>query len=250
MAMKALTVSVLTCALLSGCVAKNSTGPGLSQDQLNATLEQQQQAYVEQVSAICVSPEQVTQVQQELATLNGKLEQMDETSAVVTPVPVAKVCPKSAIGDKLVLGEVEMTYVDEIGAGFATRIDTGAESSSVDARNIRPFERDGKDWVRFDMLIGSGEEATTKTVEARVVRNTRIKQQAGQESERRPVILAHIQIGEYKAETELNLTDRSHLEYPLLLGRKFMKDIAVVDVSKKFVHGKTAPTPKKAASKK
>ncbi|BFL84220.1 hypothetical protein LFREDSHE_26700 [Shewanella baltica] len=70
------------------------------------------------------------------------------------------------------------------------------------------------------------------------MRFVRIKQDASEKEDRRPVIHAHLKIGQYAAETDLNLTDRSHLDYPLLLGRKFMKDIAVVDVSQRYVHGK------------
>ncbi len=71
-----------------------------------------------------------------------------------------------------------------------------------------------------------------------MVRFVRIKQDADEKDDRRPVIHAHLKIGKYAAETDLNLTDRSHLEYPLLLGRKFMKDIAVVDVGQAYLHGK------------
>ena len=80
-----------------------------------------------------------------------------------------------------------------------------------------------------------------QTFESKVERFVRIKQD-GDENDRRPVIHAHLQIGNYKAETDLNLVDRSHLDYQLLLGRKFMQDIAVVDVGQTFVHGKTNPS--------
>lgn len=82
-----------------------------------------------------------------------------------------------------------------------------------------------------------GESKPASTYESKVVRFVRIKQE-GDVDDRRPVIHAHLKIGKYSAETDLNLTDRSHLDYPLLLGRKFIKDIAVVDVSQQFIHGK------------
>ena len=135
------------------------------------------------------------------------------------------------------LGAIENVYVDEVKASFDTRIDTGAESSSLDARNIILFERDGSQWVRFDVFT-QGDKQPAKTFESKVERFVRIKQDSDEKSDRRPVIHAHLEIGQYKAETDLNLSDRSHLEFPLLLGRKFMQDIAVVDVGQTFIHGK------------
>jgi hypothetical protein len=37
-------------------------------------------------------------------------------------------------------------------------------------------------------------------------------------------------------ETEFTLVDRSNFNYPLLLGRSFLKDVAIVDASVTFLH--------------
>lgn len=170
--------------------------------------------------------------------LNAKVADINvKPEPAVVPVVAPVQCPPSPIGDKFMLGAVEHVYIDEVKASFETRIDTGAESSSLDARNIILFERDGSQWVRFDVFT-EGKQQPAKTFESKVERFVRIKQDAEDKSDRRPVIHAHLEIGEYKAETDLNLSDRSHLEYPLLLGRKFMQDIAVVDVGQTFIHGK------------
>lgn len=90
-------------------------------------------------------------------------------------------------------------------------------------------------------MYTQGEKQPATNFESKVVRFVRIKQDANEKDDRRPVIHAHLKIGQYSAETDLNLTDRSHLDYPLLLGRKFIKDIAVVDVGQRYVHGKAKP---------
>ncbi|MEE3208742.1 MAG: RimK/LysX family protein, partial [Pseudomonadota bacterium] len=36
--------------------------------------------------------------------------------------------------------------------------------------------------------------------------------------------------------TEFTLADRSRMSYPVLLGRSFLKDVAVVDVGQEFIH--------------
>ena len=189
------------------------------------TCNQSQAAAFETLTA------QIDELKANVAQLNVKEEK------AVVPVVAPVQCPPSPIGDKFMLGAIENVYVDEVKASFETRIDTGAESSSLDARNIILFERDGSQWVRFDVFT-QGDKQPAQTFESKVERFVRIKQDAEDKSDRRPVIHAHLEIGQYKAETDLNLSDRSHLEYPLLLGRKFMQDIAVVDVGQTFIHGK------------
>ena len=65
-----------------------------------------------------------------------------------------------------------------------------------------------------------------------------IRQSSTDDTQRRAVVVAWIQIGDLKEKTEFTLADRTHLTYPLLLGRSFFKDVAVVDVSRKFVQPK------------
>ncbi|MCE9678795.1 ATP-dependent zinc protease [Shewanella sp. AS1] len=240
------TTTLLIATGLVGCAANkaNQIEPVDAQT-LNASLAQQQDQLV-----TLINTNQETQAQA-LTALNQKVEQLSAdmtkmaarkaqpAEKMVVQVPVE--CDPSPIGDKFVLGAVENVYIDEYKTSFETRIDTGAESSSLDAQNIILFERDGKQWVRFDVFT-NGADQPAQTFESKVERFVRIKQEADENSDRRPVIHAHLQIGKYKAETDLNLTDRSHLDYQLLLGRKFMQDIAVVDVGQSFIHGKVNPS--------
>ena len=48
-----------------------------------------------------------------------------------------------------VIGEVEPVYFLPMKSPFLSRIDTGAETSSVDADHVVSFERDGEKWVAF-----------------------------------------------------------------------------------------------------
>lgn len=230
-------VAIATLSLLAGCAnlqgQTQAPGPDVEQllsnqtQTLTAALQQQCQGYEDQTQAITALSAQVEQLQEQVQGMRSN------------PRPAKVECPKvnpaSPIGDKLILGEVERVFVQETGMAFETRVDTGAESSSIDAQNMTLFERDGKQWVRFEVSNREGEKAEPKTVEAKVVRIAQIKKGAADGMQERPVILARLKLGNYVAETELNLNDRSHLDYPLLLGRKFIKDIAVVDVSRKHV---------------
>jgi len=239
-------ICITVAAGLAGCAATTQESANLTKavyvTVLESSLAQQQtdlmQAMDEnkksQSFAITGLSTQITALEQTLSTLTLPPEK--------PIVPVVQDCPASPLGGKFILGAVEKVFVEEVKASFNTRIDTGAESSSLDARNIILFERDGKQWVRFDVFT-LGKKAPAQTFESKVERFIRIKQEADNHVARRPVIHAHLQIGQYTAETDLNLVDRSHLDFPLLLGRKFMQDIAVVDVGQTYIHGEKKPAP-------
>ncbi|QIR14475.1 ATP-dependent zinc protease family protein [Shewanella aestuarii] len=234
--------------LVSGCTTtQQPSKPNISNADIQSTLKASQAeiitAFNEQCSQQSADINAVSDELRKLKTqISDAMAQKQKAAVappVATPRPVAvpSQCPEAQIGEKFLLGEVESVFIDELKTKFATRIDTGAESSSLDARNIVLFERDGEQWVRFDVMT-NGAEQPGDTFESKVVRFVRIKQDADSSDDRRPVIHAHLKIGKYSAETDLNLTDRSHLDYPLLLGRKFMKDIAIVDVGQMYIHGK------------
>ncbi|MEZ9821519.1 ATP-dependent zinc protease [Shewanella sp. 10N.286.45.A1] len=237
--------------VITGCASTKDANKPVPVDAtvLEASLNQQQ---VNIVNAIDSCKETQTA---SMTTLSAQLEQLNaqvaslnkKDKAAVVPVITPAQCPPSPLKGKFILGAVENVFVDELKASFNTRIDTGAESSSLDAHNIILFERDGNQWVRFDVFT-NGAKQPAQTFESKVERFVRIKE-ADDKTDRRPVIHAHLEIGKYKAETDLNLTDRSHLEFPLLLGRKFMQDIAVVDVGQTFIHGKKKGGRASSASK-
>ncbi|KOO09469.1 ATP-dependent zinc protease family protein [Vibrio hepatarius] len=136
---------------------------------------------------------------------------------------------------KLILGEQEWVYVKGLDENFDARIDTGATTSSISAVDITPFERDGKDWVKFKI---EHDGIKSKELALPVERWVKIRQSSADGTHRRAVVEAWIQIGDLEAKTEFTLTDRTHLTFPLLLGRSFFKDVAVVDVARKYVQEK------------
>jgi hypothetical protein len=103
---------------------------------------------------------------------------------------------------------------------------------------LKPFERDGKEWVRFKVSVGDEEDAVS--VELPVKRYVRVAR-PGFDTQRRPVVDMSLTVGEVTHMVEVNLTDRSSLDYRLLVGRNFLKDAAVVDVSRRKVQGQPRP---------
>lgn len=174
-------------------------------------------------AAQCPEPQQVVCGEPEVKVVERVIERTYEK---VVEVPVAK--------DKLVLGEVEIVAIEPGGLTLKSLIDTGAPTSSLSVAELKPFERDGKDWVRFSLAASADDESVS--VELPVKRYVRV-QRPGFGSQRRPVVNMSLTVGDVTHMVEVNLTERSGMDYLLLVGRNFLKDAAVVDVSRREVQG-------------
>lgn len=139
---------------------------------------------------------------------------------------------------KMYLGEDEYIYIKEADATFDARIDTGAAVSSISAKNITEFERNGKRWYRFTI------EANDQSfeVEAPYVRTSQIRQSSKNTLTERIVVSLNLKIGTFSTKSEFTLTDRTHMQYPLLIGRTLIQDIAVVDVARDHIQGRNKDT--------
>lgn len=86
-------------------------------------------------------------------------------------------------GEKCIIGKIERVRLVPPNVVLKARIDTGAKTTSIDAREITPFERDGKQWVRFVIMDGdkpyliekSKEDCSDQTSWNRVSRSLRDK---------------------------------------------------------------------------
>lgn len=185
-----------------------------------------------------VEPEQKPQIE-EPKVEEPKVEEKEvvkETKPAEKPKqPEIVLKAKKTSDGKLILGEKEWVYVPGLEQNFRARIDTGATTSSISAVDIEPFERDGKDWVKFKI---EHEGHKSKEIALPVQRWVKIRQSSADGTQERAVVDAWIQIGDLKEKTEFTLADRTHLTFPLLLGRSFFKDVAVVDVSQQYVQDK------------
>ena len=138
----------------------------------------------------------------------------------------------SKLQDKLILGQEENVLVEPYNLLLRARIDSGAKTSSIDARNIEEFERDGKKWVRFTLVDRRNNKPYI--IEKRLLRRVDIVQSAlGGEYDERLVVKLKIKIGDFSDFSEFTLKNRDHMDFPVLIGRSFLQDIAIVDVSGK-----------------
>ena len=134
--------------------------------------------------------------------------------------------------NRIILGEIENIYLDPPGMEFKARIDTGAQTSSLNAIDKVEFERDGKPFVTFHIADPNSGELIELT--RRIRGHVSIKQHK-KKSQRRPVVRIRVKLGDIDEQTDFTLVDRSKFSNQVLIGRNLLKDLAVVDVSKKFV---------------
>ncbi|WP_018863484.1 MULTISPECIES: ATP-dependent zinc protease [Thioalkalivibrio] len=133
-----------------------------------------------------------------------------------------------------ILGTVEDVEIVDEGIVLEARLDTGATSSSLNALNKEKFERDGEDWIRFDVVDPDDEDAYI-TLERPIERSVRIRQHSG-DSQERPVIAMEFCIGDQRIKADTTLIDRSNLTYQALIGRTHLAGHILVDSGAEHTH--------------
>ena len=133
--------------------------------------------------------------------------------------------------EKTVMGWIEKVRIYPGNFLVHAKLDSGAEYSSLDAGNLKIFERDGKKWVRFDLR--EKREGKSIAFERPLLRWAPIKRH-NQEPQRRPVIKLGLCLGNIYKETEVNLVDRRNYLYRMLIGRKFMEGAVIIDPAAKY----------------
>ena len=127
---------------------------------------------------------------------------------------------------------------------FKAKMDTGALTASLSAQDIETFTRDGDDWVRF--RLGT-KDASNKVYEHKVSRISKIKSRSDEDDDKdestevakRPVVDLELCLGNVKRTVEVNLTDRSNFNYPLLIGAKALREFgAAVNPARRFTADK------------
>ena len=237
---------------LSGCVseaAHQETVAALGSEvssleaRLEATQASLQSLTVQEANTRLETSQHISLLRAEVQTsmdeLPAELARLCSTTAAVETQceKRAPVQPVVMAADKMLLGELERVWIDPPGATLTARIDTGASSSSLHAEELIGFERDGDDWVRFNILVNNA----ALPVEAQVARYVRVYQQADADGSRRPVVNLRIRLGDVQDTFEFTLADRSHLDYQIILGRNFLTDMALIDVGKKFIQPQYQP---------
>jgi hypothetical protein len=132
----------------------------------------------------------------------------------------------AATRDLVILGWVERVHLVEPGFTLKAKLDSGAETSSLDARIIKKFRKDGKRWVRFALTDpNTGEE---QVLVRERIRTIGVVQHDGS-NQVRPTVMLQACIADRLLDVEVSLVDRSEFSYRLLLGRRALRSFALID---------------------
>jgi len=127
-----------------------------------------------------------------------------------------------------VFGYIEWVKIGQLAGRMRARLDTGARTSSLHVESQEEFERDGAKWVRFVVPDSGKSNAKRARIVAPLVRWTRIKNPGGGYVRRR-VVRLNLEIGGRKLRTEFSLTNRNNMLCPVLVGRRALRDLGLVD---------------------
>ena len=136
---------------------------------------------------------------------------------------------------RVIAGWVEKVRIENQAYEVKAKLDTGARTSSIHASNIKSFKKDGERWVKFTLeLTDNKDKKHTLKLEKPRSRRTNIKNHDG-EHDKRAVVDLDLCFNGNTYTTEFTLADRTEYIYDVLLGRQFLKKIAIVDPTKTFL---------------
>lgn len=141
------------------------------------------------------------------------------------------------MADKVIVGSEEWCAFPKLGIpAIKARVDSGAKTSALHAVNISPFNKDGENWVKFDINPIQNNTKTVIHCQAPLVDKRIVKSSSGFR-EQRYVIKTEIQVGDSFWEVEVTLTNRDSMGYRMLLGREAMSGRVLVDPEQKYLLG-------------
>ncbi len=126
-----------------------------------------------------------------------------------------------------VVGWEEWVALHDLGLpALEAKIDTGAKTSVLHAKDVEPFGPKSNPQVRFTVQPNPNKPEISIPCAAPVANVGEVTSSNGQ-SEMRYVIKTNLFIGNRSWPIEVTLTDREQMTYPMLLGRQALQDAIV-----------------------
>lgn len=117
------------------------------------------------------------------------------------------------------------------------KVDTGADTSSLHAFNQERFERDGIEYIRFEIHPGKRTKRGALQCESRVVTESKVRNPGGR-SELRPVISTLVVLNGVTIRALINLTERDEMSFRMLIGRRTMRGRFLVNPGRSYIGAK------------
>jgi hypothetical protein len=129
--------------------------------------------------------------------------------------------------EKVTIGRREIIDFPDLELfGVTAKVDTGAYTTALHCHDIR----EEKGVLYFKLLDPSHPDYTAKELSIKEYFQKEIKNSFG-EIEKRYIIKTIVRIGKKRIKSVISLTDRGTMRYPVLIGRKLLKNRFIVDVS-------------------
>ncbi len=132
---------------------------------------------------------------------------------------------KQIIGCKEIISIIDLDLYD-----LDAKIDTGADSNAIHCDEIEIKDNQ----VTFRLLDEVHPSYHGKKITMPIYKIKKVKSSNGQ-VQNRPSIKVNVEFMGNKYESVISLTDRSDMKFPMLIGRKFMANKFLVDVSKEYL---------------
>jgi hypothetical protein len=132
------------------------------------------------------------------------------------------------MADVITLGWRERLALPQFGIGsLKAKLDTGARTSSLHVDRLDTFTRDGQTWLRF--MVGLGRRSSRQVECEAPACDRRVVVDTGGGRSERWFIRTEVMLAGQRFEVDINLTDRRHMLFPMLLGRTAMAGRFMVD---------------------
>ncbi len=145
------------------------------------------------------------------------------------------------MADVITLGWRERLALPQLGiVSLKAKLDTGARSSSLHVDALETFMRDQATWLRFSVSVGRRGARQVIDCEAPASDRRVVTDTGGRRTERwfihTDVMLAGQRFG-----IDINLTDRRHMLFPMLLGRTALFGRFAVDPALSHTQSRRLP---------
>ena len=138
----------------------------------------------------------------------------------------------------IVIGWREWLALPELGIpAIKAKIDTGARTSSLHVDTLIVDERDSVTWLHFSVSATGRKHVPPVHCSAPAIARRTVTDSGGHAT-LRWFIRTRIELGGACFETEINLTDRRNMLFPMLLGRSGLGDRFAVDPAASYCCGR------------
>lgn len=138
----------------------------------------------------------------------------------------------------LLIGRKEKVSFPDLGIyDIEAKIDTGAYTSALHCHDLSVINVNGKKVLQFKILDPSHPEYIPQAHSFLEYEQKEIKNSFG-DSEMRYIVKTRIRIGKRLIKTSMSLSDRAAMRFPVLIGRKLLKNRFVVDVAEEYLLNK------------